>query len=428
MSTRIANWRFAVAIAAAVVAVAGAAVVYRSLSREQRVQPLPGGTKLILTRVAYGTRNEFRHGTALEKLLGDLIPTNGTRVAWLALRRPSHEPAFDSEKPQLVIEFKLRFKPNVGVPEPAGGFDFAGRAQCVISGADGFEYTAWLWPRQFTPYRGEFFAYVVSPCFPRDSKWLHIRIDQRGEPREPWHATANFTIQNPTHSAKLPWVAQLPSIMTTNGMEFALGEVTLDTRSGSDSDPWKQPVLLPFRVRTNGVTLTNWTPAHIAAGDTTGNWDRLGTRPGLSNGWTIVKAWRFLNPRSVWKLEVDFSPQSNFPLESLLTLKIPSNLRTPLTTNFFGIPVAFSWVNQYMLAAEMPTNATHLRLLFVKARDAEGRDLDRTAGSWGQHHFWRMLDHSEARDFVEATVAVVPNVHATYFIQPKLVPSSGTNR
>jgi hypothetical protein len=432
MRTAIPGWRWAAAAAVAVLALAGAVAVRRSLSREQRVQRLPDGAELVLTRVACGTRNEFRHGASWEKLLGDLIPTNGIHLAWLGLTRPSHDPVFEDYKPQLVAEFKLRIsrlKPGDHPLVRPGLHNLRG----VVRGDDGLDYAAVLWPNKFKDYRDGCFGYVLSSCFPRDSKWLQLRIEQNDAVRAPWRTVASFTVRNPARAPRLPWVPRLPFIIATNGMEFALGEATVDASLANGTDPWPTPTLLPFQVRTNGLTLTNWAPAQIVAEDATGNWIRLFTRPVFTNGWTVCRYGCFPDPRVVWKLEVDFAPQSDFPPESLLTLQVPLRLATPLTTNFLGVPVAISWVNYDMLAAEIPTNAANLRLLFVSARDADGRDLNRQTGSWGQHRFWRALDLSQFRkafalsqpdDAVAATIAIVPNVHASYLIQPKLIRSA----
>lgn len=342
MRTRTLNWQWAAAAAVAVLALAGAVAVYRSLSREQRFQRLPDGAELVLTRVAYGTRSEFRHGTSWEKLLGDLIPTNGFHLAWLKLWRPSHEPVFKDDKPQLVAEFKLRISPFKAANHPLVSRTAGRQLRGVVSGADGVDYATWLWPNELKDYRDGYFGYVLSSCFPRNSKWLQLRIEQSDAFREPWHTVASFTVRNPTRSARLPWVPRLPSIVTTNRMDFA--------------------------------------------------------------------------------------PQSDFAPENLFTLPVPKRLPAPLQPHLLGVPVTISWVNQMMLAVDIPTNATHLRVLFVRARDEEGRDLDRTTGSWGQHGFWRALNLSEPGDVIEATIAIVPNVHATYLTRPTLVRSSEATR
>jgi RNA polymerase sigma factor (sigma-70 family) len=424
------------ASAAVLLATGTAVVVYPDRTMEQRIQRLPDGTEIVLTRVEYGTQNEFTHGTSLEKVLGNLIPAKGG----LRLQRPAHEPAFGPSKPMLVTEFKLVINPANAANHPlAGGLTGFGRPfRWIISGADSVEYVEEIWPGEFRAYRDGYFGYIPSSRFPRGAKWLHFRLEQRATEEAPWVSVAKFTIKNPTHSANLPWTAQpVPITVASNGMEFALGDVTMEIRSEFDKDAWNPRVLpghwnvrdiwnhrviLPFRVQTNGVALTNWTPAYIAAEDATGNWDYLGGYLASTNDWVVQCGWLGLDPRVPWKLDVDFAPQSDFPDDSLYTFRVPVHLTKPMTTNFDGVSLQISWVNRDMLAVEMRTNAADLRLLFVTARDAGGRDLNRESGNWGQYSFWRSLDLAQAGDSIEATIAIVPNVHVSYLVRPRWLP------
>ena len=134
-----------------------------------------------------------------------------------------------------------------------------------------------------------------------------------------------------------------------------------------------------------------------------------------------MSGWRGLDPRFVWRLKVDFAPASQFRPESLFEFSVPISLTTPILTNAADIPLEISWVNQHMLSVQMLTNREDLRLLFVTAKDNEGRDLDDFAGSWGQARFWHSIKSDGTNQTVEATVAIVPNVKLTFFVQPKLV-------
>src|SRR3954468_4495944 len=92
----------AVAITAIVIAI----VVRQSSNR--RAQPLPDGSILVLNRVSFGATNEFSHGSFVEKLRGNIIPT--TRLTFLSF--PLVRPArlkFDRPpgKSQMIAEFKL---------------------------------------------------------------------------------------------------------------------------------------------------------------------------------------------------------------------------------------------------------------------------------------------------------------------------------
>jgi hypothetical protein len=238
----------------------------------------------------------------------------------------------------------------------------------------------------------------------------------------PWRTLANFRIKNPSQPAHQPWSAEvIPTGKRLNGLAFALGGLTMETTPFNKSDIWNQTVNLLLRVQTNTVTLTNWSAAHIEAEDASGNWEYVGAASTFTNNWILYQGWRGLDPRYVWKLEVDFCPASDFSPESLFHFEVPVSLPGPILTNVAGVPLEISWVNRDMLAVEMLTNRSDLRVLFVSANDREGRNLDGTSGSWNQGRFWRTLRLDRTTQSVEATIAIVPNVHVTYFVQPKFV-------
>jgi hypothetical protein len=203
-------------------------------------------------------------------------------------------------------------------------------------------------------------------------------------------------------------------------MEFVLGQVTMETRPFSDKDIWNHRFDMPFQVRANGVVLTNWSTAHIEADDASGNWGINSMPAGFTNGWNLARGWRGLDPRFVWRLKVDFAPASQFRPESLFQFRVPVSLVSPILTNAAGIPLEISWVNQNMLSVQMLTKPEDLRLLFVDAKDSQGRNLAEYSGSWGQAGFWRALRLDGTNQAVEATVAIVPNVRVTFYAQPRL--------
>ena len=281
--------------------------------------------------------------------------------------------------------------------------------------------------------------------FPREAERLYLRVKQRTSEDGPWSSVAKFVIRNPTDSANLPWAPQPRSItVAADGMEFTLGDVTMEIRSEFDGgawtqhalpghsigrDIWNHRVLLPFRVQTNGVTLTNWTPAYRNAEDATGNWnwEYFGGDPSFTNGWVVEYGRCGLDPRAPWKLDVDFAPQAEPPRESLYTLHVPVHLAKPMTINLGGVSLKVGWANQKHAWVEMPTRLPSLRVLFVKARDAGDRDLDRESGP-GTNTALQVTDLSQAGGSIEATIAIVPNVHVRYLVQPRLLPPSGPNR
>ena len=391
------------------------------LSNGKQTQGLDDGSLVVLNRVQYGSTNQFTHGKQWEKLLGDLIPTNGIQIAKFKAERPTKEPLFVGAQPWLILEFKAIPRSRYDTPLLARP-RFYRQFRCVVSGEVGMEVVEEFWPNGFKNYRDGYFGYILCSNFPRDSKRLNFSIEQQNEKEGAWRTIANFRINNPSHDAKLPWTAEsTPITKVAQGMEFVVGQVTMEARAFNDKDIWNHRFDIPFQVRANGVALTNWSTAQIEADDASGNWGINSMPRGSTNGWSLVSGWRGLDPRFVWRLQVDFAPTSQFRPESLFRFSVPVSLTTPILTNAAGIPLEISWVNQHMLSVEIQTNREDLRLLFVTAKDSAGRDLDDWTGSWGQTRFWHSVKFDGTNQTVETTVAIVPNVKLTFFIQPKLV-------
>lgn len=93
-----------------------------------------------------------------------------------------------------------------------------------------------------------------------------------------------------------------------------------------------------------------------------------------------------------------------------------------------NVPVTISWVNGTMIDASMPTNRPDLALVFVSAADEQGNVGSMPSGSWNKYSFWKGNFEVQkggvwTMDFqpTKVTFAVVPNVHTTFYIQPRLV-------
>jgi hypothetical protein len=193
------------------------------------------------------------------------------------------------------------------------------------------------------------------------------------------------------------------------------------------------------------VTLRNWAAAHIEVEDASGNWDSLDSSIYKTMGtgrddWTQYQGWQGLDPRFVWKLEIDFSPASEFPPETLHDFRLPMAQSRTMMTNLAGIPLEISWDNPpipgfRLLGFRLLTNRSDVRLFFVAANDAQRRafgisrafDISGISSSSNLRHMWgfRVQGTNES---VEATIAIVPNVHVTFYVQPKLVSASGQNQ
>jgi RNA polymerase sigma factor (sigma-70 family) len=411
----------AIVVTAAVLATGTTTVVVTNLALGRsgtQAQRLADGSLLMLNRVSFIGTNNFSHGSVLEKLLKNSIPTNGVQLAKFKLTRPT---AMKFEAPpgksQFVAELKVIGSNLANHPLVAPAFYREFR--CVLRGENGIEYVEDLWAGNFRNYSDGYFGYVIANSFPRDSRWLWLRIEKREDSKryDLWQKVAEFKVPNPTRPVNHEWVAQpTPATNTAGGMEFVLGNVTVKTIPNYTNDIWNHVVTTPFQVRSNGEALTNWGPAYIRAEDASGNWDYN------------LRSHRSLDPRFVWKLEADFEPQSGFSPESMATVNL-SGQSALRTTNILNVPVQISW-DGYWIDVNMPTNRPDLALQFVCVTDEKGnKSVEPSSGSWNRHFFRKgsfMFRDGNAMTMVgkptTMTFAIVPNIHAVFFAQPRLVP------
>jgi RNA polymerase sigma factor (sigma-70 family) len=410
--------------AVAIVATGTTAVVVNSIvSRPQagRSQVLEDGSVLTLDRVVVDSRIRFAHGTEVAKLLGNSIPSNGLHLLNLKLNRPTVM-NFDSwGKSWLVAEFSLtgtNAASNLLVKSA-----FFRQFRFVLYGESGIEYVQEVWPDgNFRSYPDGYYGYIVTSRFPRDSRWLGFRVERRETQDKggPWQKVADLKISNPARPVIQPWVAEsAPNTKSSSGLEFVLGQIILKTIPYMTNDIWNHVVTMPLEARSNGVVLTNWSAAYLHAEDASGNWD-------------LFASHRSLDPRYVWKLETDFEPVSDFPTENLATIRLPAKSST-ITTNVMNTPVTLSW-DGYWMDASIPTNDPNRALRFVSAADNERENVGEPSGSWDQYRFRKgsFMTRKEnvlTTDFkpTKVTVAVVPNAHVTFYMEPQLVVGQVTN-
>ncbi len=350
---------------------------------------LADGSVLVLNKVSFGDKHELVHG-------GKTI-----NMDW-----PGHE--------QLLVEFGVTGKNAAGsrLVKPA----FYRQFRCVIHGENGIDFIEEFSPAGFKKYPEGFFNCVQTSIFPRDSQqlWFRIEQSQTNNPFGPWQTVAEFKVANPAHPANLPWVATpAPITNTVNGMDFVLGEITVETRPTTPRDIWNHVVTVPAQVFDHGILLTNWGAVHSRLEDASGNYD------------PVLQGHRSLDPRYVWKLETDFEPVSNFPNENTATVNLPGRSST-ITTDVMGLPVTISWDGTW-IDANMPTNRPELALVFVRATDDQGDDMQMPSGGGGQYGFREgdfMVQRGGAMTMginpTKVTFAVVPNVHTTFYAQPRL--------
>ncbi len=268
----------------------GTVVVEKAIYAASLRQRLADGSVLVLNNVSFGDKHEFVHG--------------GKKVdrSW-----PGHE--------QLIVEFSLAGKnatnnPLVTWPRYDGSRQF----RYVIRGETGLEYVEPFSPPTFEKYPDGYFDYLITSIFQRDSKWLWFRVEQSETniSSGPWQTVAEFKVPNPAHPANLRWVASpYPVTNTIGDMDFVLREVTVEQHPWAPVGPWNQTVTVPVEVFDNGVLLTNWGAVYGSSADASGNWDYL--VPGL----------RGLDPKYVWKLDIDFEQQRDFPSEDVVTVDLP---------------------------------------------------------------------------------------------------------
>jgi RNA polymerase sigma factor (sigma-70 family) len=370
-------------------------VVEKCVTRMNSIltQRLEDGSMLILNRISFGDKGEFGYG--------------GRTNSW---SDPGHD--------RLAMEFRLISKDGANFPlvKPAFNRQF----RCMVRGEEGMEYVEEFYPNEFKYDSGDYYGYITTRIFPRDSKWLWFRVEksETNKPYGPWQTVAEFKTANPTHSAKRTWFARsAPTTNTVAGMNFVLGEVTVELRADNPRDIWNHVVTVPIQVFDGGVPLTNWGAMYVHMEDASGNWN------------PILQSHRSLDPRYVWKLDMDFEPVSGFADENLATIQLPTGRRTSvttMTTNITGVPVTISWDGNW-IAASIPTNHPNLALEFVKANDDQSEMKD-GSGSWDQYQFRKGNFMSRRGNMLilggkptKVTVAVVPNVHTTFYAQPKLV-------
>lgn len=351
-------------------------------------QRLEDGSLLILNRFSFGDKHEFGYG--------------GKRKNW---SNPGHD--------TLAVEFSL--VSSDAAKHPLVNPAFYRQFRCVIHGDQGIEYSQEFMLGSFHQDSGGCYGYVLTGSFPRDSQWLWFRIEKSAtnNPYGPWQTVAEFKVLNPTHPVNLKWLASpSPTTNTVNGMDFVLGQITVETKSFSTRDIWNHVVTIPTEVWSNGVLLTNWTPTYIQAGDASGNE-------------SYFQSHRSLDPRYVWKLDMDFEPESDFSPEDTVTLQLSEPTFT-ITTNVSDVPVVISWDGNY-IEASISTNNSSLALKFVNVANDGGDNFTDGTGSWGQYQFRkgnfmiRKANHVTDAKPTKLTFAIVPNVHTTFYTQPKLV-------
>lgn len=356
-------------------------------------QPLPDGSLLILNKVSFGDEHKFVHGGKASKW------------SW-----PGHD--------ELVVEFKL-VSDN---PEksPLVHQAFYRQFRCVLRGEGGIEYMEEFFPGNFKKDSDGYYGDVRTSMFPRNSRWLWLRVEKRNEQNryDVWQTEAEFKFANPSSPANFKWTANSnPTTNAVDGMKLVLGEITVKTVPNYTNDIWNHIVTVPTKVWDNDVLLTNWAPTYTQVKDASGNWN--------SN----LQKHRSLDPRYVWKLDMNFEMVSDFPPENIFTVPVPMMDNIPTATNILDMPVSVS-SDGYYVDVNIPTNRADIALKYIRVTDAQGNASSPRmgSGSWGQFRFRAGSFFQEKGGVLTQmhkpatiTFAIVPNVHTTFYVQPRLV-------
>ena len=412
-----------------------------------RSQVLTDGSVLILTRVVVDTKAEFGHRRPWPGLFKMGTRTNFTAAVNGAAAPERVSLGFDKTRTMLFAEFKLTGTnlSNNPLVKPA----FSGECRYVLHGEGGMEFVADEFSPAFQDYADGCFGYVDETRFPRTSRWLGIRIEKRDrlDRYGPWQAMADFKVPNPAYAVVQSWTAG-PATTNIDRLDFTLGDATAELgplpfpKSNGFQWIWNSFSRVPFTVQRNGVGLTNWTAARIDAIDAIGNWRGLGSLTPGSTTWS-------LDPRYVWKLSINFEPGSDYPAASIATANLPLSPGASVVTNVAGVPITFScskyrdWrAGVFAIGAQIPTNRTDLAIREISVRYTDGTIVENSGPGPGSDQF--TIGHVAnaltaapghgwiKRNYVTFVVAVVPNIHATFFTRPHLIkpnhPDAETQR
>lgn len=295
-------------------------------------QVLPDGTTLVLSGVRVARTNIYTHGSVLSKLLGRGIPSNGIAVAGFKLRRPRAVlmPTFEGSE-SLMAELWLA--PGAARESALVSPPFYRKYRLLISGDDGYAFVNEF--NGFKRFDDGLFAHIWAHSFPRDSRTLHFRLEERAraDTRE-WSELATFVLENPKPSAVAPWKPDpAPRFNLPEDRELEIGEVTVRHEPIHPADIWEYTAGLPIRITRHGQSVTNWGILEGRVHDATGNRDSVPATKFITNGWMVHRMFHPADPAKPWKFHLHVGRDSDFPATNLFSFAVPFPMRGPVETN-----------------------------------------------------------------------------------------------
>jgi len=390
---------------------------------DARTHTLADGSRLVLSDVRVGRTNVYLHGSFLSKSIGRFVPSNGLSIAKINIARPIKVTVNAWGDSNGVLSARFQHFPVSGRADAFLRAPFHRRFRLLVTGDDGFSYVHEFHQRYaFQQYDDGIYGYLHAQAWPRTSKKLRIRLEERsGASSRGFREVATFVVKNPRRVEAEHWPVTQPFRTNLPGnVDVEVGELVVRDGAIHPNDIWEHTAELPVRFTINGRVLTNWGIHYGPIQDATGNRESFTFSKSETNGWTVYHIFRVLDPRYPWRFDVNFALDSSYPETNLFDFDAPWPMNGKISTNLAGVPVTIGYVNTDMLAVDLPGKPPHLRVSFVNAADEYGRNLAEWTGSWSQHRFSKLLSvRKEKHVDVRATIAIHQNYPASFTLQPR---------
>jgi hypothetical protein len=408
-----------------------AASGYWWISRPQ-VITLPGGNKMTLIGVTYGTH----HVAPKIKINGKLTRGNGTQL--------------NSTNDTLVVWVEAQFKAN-HYPNQFIVYDQANTA-CGVS----------TWPS--TQLQINNTATIMGYMFNAYPRWdrsmiIHVIPGGPGGQRV---AKELFVISNPKPVPVPKWTPEsLPDTQSDGDLAVTLtklvagAQMPLPRGDVPQTDPFNKCVQLDFEFQQKGQSMTNWRPMRVVTSDATGNSLQSLINPYYQNG---QSSGVFYEPglwpdEPAWKLRVEFSRTSDFSDNEIWSVtNVPVHPGTQQDTqNIWNSNSGRSWpafaeatINgihlklfpaiqyqdqiggggggqslSFSLKADPDPEAQAIGLTVVKANDDQGRDLQNRGSAWGGGSYQYQYANDRNVKSLNLSLAIHKNRFFEFTVKPE---------